>query len=146
MSMAGVWAGEAVEDSVSDDNKETSASSQQPLQMAGEARNAEALMAIDLEGSSEYLLELIVDNLRQLGQASHGAFLQRLLRGLTSVEVTEKESIVHWEKILARRNELTEKLGRPVLAEDSGGGLLWRITAFAETHPVGIRRTREVAP
>jgi diguanylate cyclase (GGDEF)-like protein len=70
-------------------------------------------MALDLEGSSEYLLELIVDNLRQLGQASYGAFLQRLLRGLASVEVTEKESIVHWERVLARRNELTEKLGRP---------------------------------
>jgi diguanylate cyclase (GGDEF)-like protein len=81
--------------------------------MAGEARNPEALMALDLEGSSEYLLELIVDNLRQLGQASQGAFLQRLLRGLTSVEVTEKESILHWERILARRNELMEKLGRP---------------------------------
>ncbi|MGA2611739.1 MAG: GGDEF domain-containing protein, partial [Terriglobia bacterium] len=70
-------------------------------------------MAIDLEGSSEYLLELIVDNLRQLGPAAQGAFLQRVLKDLTSVEVTEKESIVHWEKILAHRNELTEKLGRP---------------------------------
>jgi diguanylate cyclase (GGDEF)-like protein len=68
---------------------------------------------MELEGTSEYLLELIVENLRQLGQSSQGAFLQRLLRGLTSVEVTEKESIVHWESILARRNELTQKLGRP---------------------------------
>lgn len=113
VSMAGVWAGEGVEHKVSDDNKETAASSQGPLPMAGEVRNQEALMAIDFEGSSEYLLELIVDNLRQLGPDAEGAFLQRLLKGLTSVEVTEKESIVHWEKILARRNELTEKLGRP---------------------------------
>jgi diguanylate cyclase (GGDEF)-like protein len=83
--------------------------------MAEEARSAEALLALDLEGSSDYLLELIVHNLRQLGQAPHSAFLQRLLRGLTSVEVSEKESIVHWERILARRIELTAKLGRPVL-------------------------------
>jgi diguanylate cyclase (GGDEF)-like protein len=82
--------------------------------MAEEAGNAEALLALDLQASSDYLLELIVDNLRQLGQAAHGAFLQRLLSGLTSVEVGEKESIIHWERILARRNELTEKLGRPV--------------------------------
>jgi diguanylate cyclase (GGDEF)-like protein len=68
-----------------------------------------------LQAGPDYLLELIVDNLRQLGQASQGAFLQRLLRGLTSVEVGEKESIVHWERILTRRSELTEKLGRPVL-------------------------------
>jgi diguanylate cyclase (GGDEF)-like protein len=72
-------------------------------------------MALDLEASPDYLLELIVDNLRQLGQAAHAAFLQRLLRGLTSVEVGENESIVHWERILARRSELTEKLRRPVL-------------------------------
>jgi diguanylate cyclase (GGDEF)-like protein len=83
--------------------------------MADDVRSAEALLALDLEGSSDYLLELIVHTLRQLGQAPHGAFLQRLLRGLTSVEVSEKESIVHWERILVRRNELTEKLGRPVL-------------------------------
>jgi diguanylate cyclase (GGDEF)-like protein len=83
--------------------------------MAEEMGNAEALMTLDLPASSDYLLELIVYNLRQLGQAPHGAFLQKLLRDLTSVEVGEKESIVHWERILARRDELTEKLGRPVL-------------------------------
>jgi diguanylate cyclase (GGDEF)-like protein len=110
-----MWAGEAVEDRVLDGNKETSASSQRPLPVAEEARNAEALMALDLQSGPDYLLELIVDNLRQLGEASQGAFLQRLLRGLTSVEVGEKESIVHWERILARRSELAEKLGRPVL-------------------------------
>jgi diguanylate cyclase (GGDEF)-like protein len=113
VSMVGVRAGEGVEHSVLDDNKETRASSQGPLPMAGEVRNQEALMAIDLEGSPEYLRELNVDDLRQLGPAPQGASLQRLLKDLISVEVTEKESIVHWEKILARRNELTEKLGRP---------------------------------
>jgi diguanylate cyclase (GGDEF)-like protein len=113
--MAGVWAGESGEGGMSDGNKETLASFQRPSPMAEEARNAEALMALDLQSSSDYLLELIVDNLRQLGQASYAAFLQRLLRGLTSVEVGEKDSIVHWERILARRSELTEKLGRPVL-------------------------------
>jgi diguanylate cyclase (GGDEF)-like protein len=81
--------------------------------MPEDTRPPEALMAIDLEGTSDHLLELIVDNLRQLSRTSHAAFLQRLLRGLTSVDVTEKESIVHWERILARRNELAQKLGRP---------------------------------
>jgi diguanylate cyclase (GGDEF)-like protein len=108
-----VWAGEAVEDRVSDDGKEIAASSQRPLPKAEEVRNEEALMAMDLEGGSEYLLELIVDNLGQLGPPAQGAFLQRVLKVLTSVEVSEKESIVHWEKILAHQNELTEKLGRP---------------------------------
>jgi diguanylate cyclase (GGDEF)-like protein len=115
MSLASVWTGEALEDSIADGNKETLESSPRPLGMAEEVGNAEAHMILDLPASSDYLLELIVYNLRQLGQAPHDAFLQKLLRDLTSVEVGEKESIVHWERILARRDELTEKLGRPVL-------------------------------
>jgi diguanylate cyclase (GGDEF)-like protein len=74
------------------------------------------------------LLELIVHNLRQLGQAAHGAFLQKLLRGLASIEASEKESIVHWERILARRNELTEKLGRPVFLRTAA------VDYFGELH------------
>jgi len=88
----------------------------------------EALLALDIEASSDYLLELIVHNLRQLGQASHNAFLQKLLKGLTSVEVSENESIVHWERILARRNELTEKLGRQVFLRTAA------VDYFAELH------------
>jgi diguanylate cyclase (GGDEF)-like protein len=110
-----VWVGEAVEGRVSDGNKETSASSKRPLPLAEEARNPEALAAVDLPAIQDYVLELIVDNLRQLGQPSQAASMRRLLRNLISVEVTEKESVVHWERILARRRELTEKLGRPSL-------------------------------
>ena len=113
LSKAGVWAGEGVEGMVLDDNRESAASSQGPWPKTGEVQGQEAPTAIDFEGSSEYLLELIVDNLKQLASDAQGAFLQKLLKGLTSVEVSEKESVVHWEKILARRNELTEKLGRP---------------------------------
>jgi diguanylate cyclase (GGDEF)-like protein len=69
---------------------------------------------IDFEGNPEHLLEMIADNMSQLDQAVQGAFLQRLLKSLTSVNVTEKESVVHWQQILARRNELEEKLGRKV--------------------------------
>ncbi len=114
MSRAGVWAGEAVEDGLTDRSEKISESSQQPLPLTEETGKAEALTRVDLPASSDYLLELIVHNLRELGQAPQATFLQRLLRGLTSVEVDEKESIAHWERILARRNDLTEKLGRPV--------------------------------
>ena len=115
MSSACVWPGAAVEHRVSDGNDETPEKPQRALPETEGAGNADALLALDLEAGPDYLLELIVHNLRQLGKAPHGAFLQKLLRGLTSIEVSEKESIIHWEKILARRNELTEKLGRPVL-------------------------------
>ena len=113
MSRAGVRAAGAVEHMASDDKKETLASSLGPLPMAGEVWNEEALVALNFEGGTECLLELIVDTLRQLSPAAQGAFLQSLLKGLASVEVTKQESIVHWGNILARRNELTGKLGRP---------------------------------
>jgi len=109
------WCGELVDDAVLDGREEQPEGSRQRLHTPQEVGNAEALLALDIESSPDYLVELIVHNLRQLGPAPHGAFLQKLLRGLTSIEVSEKESVVHWENILARRNELTEKLGRPVL-------------------------------
>jgi len=117
-----------VEYRVPDGSEETPENSQGPLPRSQKAGNADALLAMDLEASPDYLPELIVHNLRQLGQAPHGAFLQKLLRGLTSIEVSEKESIVHWEKILARRNELTEKLGRPVFLRTAA------VDYFAELH------------
>lgn len=111
---AGVWAGEVVEDRLSDPNEKTPGGSQPSFPLAEELGKAEALAGVDLPASSDYLLELIVHNLRQLGQAPQGTFLQKLLRGLASVELDEKESIAHWERILTRRNELTEKSGRPI--------------------------------
>jgi len=128
MSIGFACSGEVVEDTVSDRNGRMPEGSQGPLPTPAEARNSEALLALDIEASSDYLLELIVHNLRQLGPAPHSAFLQRLLRGLTSIEVSEKESIVHWERILARRNELTEKLGRSVFLRTAA------VDYFGELH------------
>ena len=128
MSGTGVSAGEAVEDKALQARDESPLNSPRPLPSGEEARNAEALLALDIEAGSDYLLELIVHNLQQLGQAPHEAFLQRLLRGLTSIEVSEKESIVHWERILARRNELAEKLGRQVFLRTAA------VDYFGELH------------
>lgn len=68
----------------------------------------------DREDGGEYYLELITDTLQQLEPAVQGAFLQRFLKSVTSVDVSEQESVFHWQEVLRRRNELTERLGRPV--------------------------------
>ncbi len=128
MSEIGVSAGEEVEYKELNDSGESPLISSRPSPTSEEARNAEALLALDMEAGSDYLLELTVHNLRQLGQAPHQAFLQRLLRGLTSIEVSEKESIVHWERILGRRNELAEKLGRQVFLRTAA------VDYFGELH------------
>jgi diguanylate cyclase (GGDEF)-like protein len=62
----------------------------------------------------EFLLELLIDSLEQLDPVHQGPFLQKFLKALASVEVTEEESLIHWDEVLRRRNELSERLGRPV--------------------------------
>lgn len=62
----------------------------------------------------EFFLELLIDALEQLEPAHQGPFLQKFLKSLASVEVTEEESVVHWQEVLRRRNELSSVLGRPI--------------------------------
>ncbi len=58
--------------------------------------------------------ELLIDTLEGLDRAARGLFLQRLLKSLTQLELTESQSLEVWEQILDRRRELTRVLGRPV--------------------------------
>ncbi|HEX9764717.1 MAG TPA: diguanylate cyclase [Candidatus Acidoferrales bacterium] len=64
--------------------------------------------------AGEFLLDLLIDSLEQLEPAHQGPFLQKFLKSLASVEVSEEESIVHWDEVLRRRNELADRLGRPI--------------------------------
>ncbi len=66
------------------------------------------------EDAGEYFLELMVDALQQLEPAVQAAFLKGFLKSLASVEVSESDSLGHWEGILRRRREMNERLGRPV--------------------------------
>lgn len=66
------------------------------------------------EWGDEDWLNFIVDTLEQLDEGVQAAFLKVFLLRLVSLEASEKESIDHWEKVLARQTELTEKIGRPV--------------------------------
>jgi len=64
------------------------------------------------EPGAEYFLELIIDTLGQLTPDEQGFFLQKFLKSLSGVGVSEEESLVHWRGILRRRSELAERLGR----------------------------------
>ena len=59
-------------------------------------------------------IDLIVGTLTQLEQGIRGAFLKRFLLNLVGLEVSEKESVIHWEGILARQSQLAGQLGRLV--------------------------------
>jgi diguanylate cyclase (GGDEF)-like protein len=58
--------------------------------------------------------EMLIDTLEGLDRAARGLFLQRLLKSLTQLDLTESQSLETWENILDRRRELTQVLGRPV--------------------------------
>ena len=59
-------------------------------------------------------LELLTDTLETLDLSARGQFLQRFLRAVTHLDLRESQCLQLWEQTLARRTQLTEKLGRPV--------------------------------
>lgn len=71
-------------------------------------------MTVSKPKAREDWLDFIVDTLKHLDEGVQGAFLKEFLLRLVSLEVSEKESVRHWNEILAHQSYLTEKLGRPV--------------------------------
>ena len=59
-------------------------------------------------------LELLVDTLEGLDLSVRGQFLQRYLRAITRLELTESQSLQVWDQMLARRRELTGDSGRHI--------------------------------
>ncbi len=59
-------------------------------------------------------LELLTDTLETLDLSARGQFLQRFLRAITHLDLRESQCLQLWEQTLARRIQLTEKLGRSV--------------------------------
>jgi diguanylate cyclase (GGDEF)-like protein len=98
--------------------------------------------------AGEFLLDLLIDSLEQLEPAHQGPFLQKFLKSLASVEISEEESLVHWDEVLRRRNELSERLGRPVTLRTAavdyfGSGLILRNPILLEYNE--LKRLRRSA-
>ena len=58
--------------------------------------------------------DLLIDTLDGLEQSARGPFLQRLLKSLTQLDLSESLSLEYWDRTLERRRELADILGRPV--------------------------------
>src|ERR1022692_5183572 len=58
--------------------------------------------------------ELLIDTLDGIDRPVRGLFLQRLLKSLTQLDLNEAQSLESWDRILERRRELTQLVGRPV--------------------------------
>ena len=59
-------------------------------------------------------LELLADTLEGMELPARGQFLQRYIRAITHLELSEAQCIQLWDDMLLRRKELSENLGRAV--------------------------------
>src|SRR6476646_9664037 len=64
--------------------------------------------------SEDSFYDLLIDTLDGLEQSARGPFLQRLLKSLTQLDLSESLSLEYWDCTLERRRELADILGRPV--------------------------------
>jgi diguanylate cyclase (GGDEF)-like protein len=64
--------------------------------------------------AEDAVLDLLIETLESLDRPARGQFLQRFLRTVAQLELTDAESLSCWEQILARRQEISESLGKPI--------------------------------
>ena len=59
-------------------------------------------------------LDLLIETLEGLDESVRGQFLRQYFRTIGQIDLTETQSNDYWRRILIRRRELAETLGRPV--------------------------------
>lgn len=59
-------------------------------------------------------LDLLIETLEGLDVSVRGQFLRQYFRTIAQIDLTETQSNEYWQRILSRRRELAESLGRPV--------------------------------
>jgi diguanylate cyclase (GGDEF)-like protein len=64
--------------------------------------------------AEESFLELLTDALESMDRQSRGPFLQRFLRSMAQIELTETQTLDLWDQSLARKRELSEAIGKRV--------------------------------
>ncbi len=64
--------------------------------------------------AEDSFLDLLIETLESLDRPVRGQFLQRFLKEVTQIDLTEGQSLDYWEQILARRQELSERVGKPI--------------------------------
>ena len=64
--------------------------------------------------AEDAFLDLLIETLQNLDRTVRAQFLQRFLKAMAQVELSETTSLEFWEQILTRRRELSESLSKPV--------------------------------
>ncbi|MGH9715056.1 MAG: diguanylate cyclase domain-containing protein [Candidatus Acidiferrales bacterium] len=64
--------------------------------------------------AEDSFLDLLIETLEGLDESVRGQFLRQYFRTIAQIDLTEAQSNEYWDRILARRTELTENLGKRV--------------------------------
>jgi len=64
--------------------------------------------------AEDSFLDLLIETLEGLDESVRGQFLRQYFRTIAQIDLTESQSNEYWDRILARRTELTEMLGKRV--------------------------------
>ncbi|MGH9684627.1 MAG: diguanylate cyclase [Candidatus Acidiferrales bacterium] len=64
--------------------------------------------------ADDSFLDLLAETLGGVDESVRGQFLRQLFRTIAQIDLSEAKSNEYWERILLRRTELTESLGRRV--------------------------------
>lgn len=64
--------------------------------------------------AEDAFVDLLIETLQNVDRTVRGQFLQRFLKSLAQVELSESTSLEFWDQILGRRRELSESLSKPV--------------------------------
>jgi diguanylate cyclase (GGDEF)-like protein len=64
--------------------------------------------------AEDAFLDLLIETLQNLERPVRAQFLQKFLKALAQVELSETTSLEFWDQILTRRRELSESLSKPV--------------------------------
>jgi diguanylate cyclase (GGDEF)-like protein len=67
-----------------------------------------------LPSAEESFLELLMETLEGLDESVRGPFLRQFFRNIAQIELSESQSNEYWQRILERRRELAESLGKRV--------------------------------
>ena len=64
--------------------------------------------------AEDAFLDLLIETLDSVDRPARSQFLQRFLRTIAQLDLTDTQSLECWEQILARRRELSESLGKRI--------------------------------
>jgi diguanylate cyclase (GGDEF)-like protein len=64
--------------------------------------------------AEDSFFELLIETLEHLDEAARGQFLRQFFRTVAQIDFTEAQSNDYWRRILQRRQEISERLGRRI--------------------------------